>query len=401
MDRVKRFWNNLSIRTVLVIYTIFFMLLATFLTAVTLGLLSKTEGDITRRYDKTEYTVFRDDAGREVPMSIGVPDLVEEYTLQDQAKLVVVHIAQIATIPVYFGGGILLAAFLFYRNKLKKPIALINRSARKIAESDLDFSLRYDSKDEMGKLCASLETMRQALEENNRSMWRMMEERKRLNAAFAHDLRTPLTVLRGYADFLCQYVPEGKVGQEKLLATLSSISRHTQRLENYVQTMSETNKLEDVEIRAKKIRVSDLTGQIASTVEALKAQSAVEISVVNRTSVEYVCADAQVVLRVVENLLANALRFARQRVEIVLSLESGNLIIEVADDGDGFTPEALREAARPYYREGAVEPGRVHFGLGLYICKTLCERHGGQLVWCNGAQGGSRVTASFLTANES
>ncbi|GJM71848.1 hypothetical protein HMSSN036_40640 [Paenibacillus macerans] len=103
----------------------------------------------------------------------------------------VVHIAQIATIPVYFGGGILLAAFLFYRNKLKKPIALINRSARKIAESDLDFSLRYDSKDEMGKLCASLETMRQALEENNRSMWRMMEEHRRLNAAFAHDLRTP------------------------------------------------------------------------------------------------------------------------------------------------------------------------------------------------------------------
>lgn len=401
MDRVKRFWNNLSIRTVLVIYTIFFMLLATFLTAATLGILEKVDRAIVERYEVYDFTVFRDDAGREVPMSIGVPDLVEEYTLQDQAKLVVVHIAQIATIPVYFGGGILLAAFLFYRNKLKKPIALINRSAHKIAESDLDFSLRYDSKDEMGRLCASLETMRQALETSQRSMWRMMEERKRLNAAFAHDLRTPLTVLRGYADFLCQYVPEGKVGQEKLLATLSSISRHTLRLESYVHTMSETNKLEDMEIRAEKIRVSDLSGQIASAAEALKAQLAVEISIVNRISAEYVCADAQVVLRVVENLLSNALRFAHERVEIGLCLEGANLIAKVADDGDGFTPEALREAARPYYREGAVEPGRVHFGLGLYICKTLCERHGGQLVWCNGVQGGGRVTASFLTANES
>lgn len=335
MDRVKRFWNNLSIRTVLVIYTIFFMLLATFLTAATLGILEKVDRAIVERYEVYDFTVFRDDAGREVPMSIGVDKL--EYTPQDRIKAVVVHIAQIATIPVYFGGGILLAAFLFYRNKLKKPIALINRSAHKIAESDLDFSLRYDSKDEMGRLCASLETMRQALEENNRSLWRMMEERKRLNAAFAHDLRTPLTVLRGYADFLCQYVPEGKVGQEKLLATLSSISRHTLRLESYVHTMSETNKLEDVEIRAEKIRVSDLTGQIASAAEALKAQSAVEISIVNRISAESVCADAQVVLRVVENLLSNALRFAHERVEIGLCLEDPHLIAEVADDGHGFT----------------------------------------------------------------
>ncbi|UMV47783.1 HAMP domain-containing histidine kinase [Paenibacillus macerans] len=399
MDRVKRFWNNLSIRTVLVIYTIFFMLLATFLTAATLGILEKVDRAIVERYEVYDFTVFRDDAGREVPMSIGVDKL--EYTPQDRIKAVVVHIAQIATIPVYFGGGILLAAFLFYRNKLKKPIALINRSAHKIAESDLDFSLRYDSKDEMGKLCASLETMRQALEENNRSLWRMMEERKRLNAAFAHDLRTPLTVLRGYADFLCQYVPEGKVGQEKLLATLSSISRHTLRLESYVHTMSETNKLEDVEIRAEKIRVSDLTGQIASAAEALKAQSAVEISIVNRISAESVCADAQVVLRVVENLLSNALRFAHERVEIGLCLEDPHLIAEVADDGHGFTPEALREAARPYFREGAVEPGRAHFGLGLYICKTLCERHGGWLSWCNRGQGGARVTAKFLCTTES
>ncbi|MCM3700706.1 HAMP domain-containing sensor histidine kinase [Paenibacillus macerans] len=400
MDRVKRFWNNLSIRTVLVIYTIFFMLLATVSTFVTLGILSRTEGTISGRYEKYEYSVFRDNTGREVGMAIGVPERFE-YTPRDRFKLVSIHIAQVATIPVYYGGGILLAAFLFYRNKLKKPIELINRSARKIAESDLEFSLRYDSKDEMGKLCASLETMRQALETSQRSMWRMMEERKRLNAAFAHDLRTPLTVLRGYADFLCQYVPEGKVGQEKLIATLSSISRHTQRLENYVQTMSETNKLEDVEIRTEKIRVSDLTGQIASTAEALRAQSTVEISIMNRISAEYVCADAQVVLRVVENLLANALRFARERVEIGLSLEGGNLIIEVADNGDGFTPEALREAARPYYREGTVEPGHIHFGLGLYICKTLCERHGGQLAWFNQMQGGAQVTAQFLSAHES
>lgn len=404
MGRVKRFWNNLSIRTTLVIYTIFFMLLATLLTFVSLELLSRTDGAIISRYDKTEYTMFRDDAGRELPMAVGVPDPVEEYTPQDRVKLVVIHIAQLAVIPVFYGGCVLLAAFLFYRFKLKKPIELINRSARKIAESDLDFSLRYDSKDEMGKLCASLETMREALEQNHRSMWRMMEERKRLNAAFAHDLRTPMTVLRGYADFLSRYVPEGKIGQEKLLTTLSSISRHTQRLESYVQTMSETNKLEDVAIDSEKLRASELSGQIASIAEALKTRSAVDIRVVNRTGAKFVCADAKIVLRVVENLLANALRYAQQQIEIELRREgTSSLVVEVADDGHGFSPEALREAAKPYYREetGTGESDSVHFGLGLYICRTLCERHGGRLVLSNGERGGARVIASFSAVRES
>ncbi|WP_068783394.1 HAMP domain-containing sensor histidine kinase [Paenibacillus phocaensis] len=404
MGRVKRFWNNLSIRTALVIYTILFMLLATLLTFVSLGLLSRAEGAITSRYDKTEYTTFRDDAGRELPMAIGVSAQVEEYTSQDRAKLVIIHIAQLAAIPVFYGGCVLLAAFLFYRFKLKKPIELINRSARKIAESDLDFSLRYDSKDEMGKLCSSLETMREALEQNHRSMWRMMEERKRLNAAFAHDLRTPVTVLRGYADFLFRYVPEGRIGQEKLLTTLSSISRHTQRLESYVQTMSEMNKLEDVAIDFEKLRVSDLSGQIASIAEALKAQSDVDIRVVNRIGAEFVCADAKIVLRVVENLLSNALRYAREKIEVELRHEdTPHLIVEVADDGHGFSPEALREAAKPYYREeaGTDKSDSVHFGLGLYICRTLCERHGGRLVLSNGVRGGARVTASFSALHES
>lgn len=61
----------------------------------------------------------------------------------------------------------------------------------------------------MGALCASFEEMRRALWENNRVMWRQMEERKRLNAAFAHDLRTPLTVLRGYAGMLLHDLSEG------------------------------------------------------------------------------------------------------------------------------------------------------------------------------------------------
>ena len=93
---------------------------------------------------------------------------------------------------------IIAAALLFYRNKLKKPLAELMAASEKISNNDLDFSIEYDSKDELGQLCTSFEIMRTALANNFTEMWRQVEERKQLNAAFAHDLRTPLTVLKGY-----------------------------------------------------------------------------------------------------------------------------------------------------------------------------------------------------------
>lgn len=71
-----------------------------------------------------------------------------------------------------------------------------------ISNNNLNFSIKYDSKDELGELCSSFETMRFTLANNFSEMWRQMEERKQLNAAFAHDLRTPLTVLKGYNEIL-------------------------------------------------------------------------------------------------------------------------------------------------------------------------------------------------------
>lgn len=142
---------------------------------------------------------------------------------------------------MFFGICIVLSSLLFYRNKLKKPIEALSVASDKIAKNDLDFCVFYDSKDEMGQLCSNFEKMRAALEKNNREMWKSMEERKRLNAAFSHDLRTPLTVLRGYSDFIKNYLPQGKITEDKLIATFSTISENIFRLENYVKMMSEIN----------------------------------------------------------------------------------------------------------------------------------------------------------------
>lgn len=144
---------------------------------------------------------------------------------------------------------LLIPGTLFFRRHLKKPLQLLINGAQQIGENNLDFSVYYEEADEMGQLCNAFEKMRLSLQENNLQMWRQIEERKRLNAAFAHDLRTPLTVLKGQADMLLRFVPQQKMPEEKIVAAAATMKRHIGRLEEYVQTMNHLQRLEDIEVR--------------------------------------------------------------------------------------------------------------------------------------------------------
>ena len=107
------------------------------------------------------------------------------------------------------------------------------------------------------------------------------------------------------------------------------------------------------------------------------------------------CADAALILRVFDNLAANAARYAKTRVAAAFRRLGDALVLTVEDDGPGFSPEALKRAVEPYFRDKAAARDGEHFGLGLYICRTLAERHGGALTVENAPEGGARVRAVF------
>ena len=102
--------------------------------------------------------------------------------------------------------------------------------------------------------------------------------------------------------------------------------------------------------------------------------------------------DLPVVLQVAENLIANAARYAHSRVTVTLAC-APCFSITVADDGPGFGKEAMEKATAPFYRAEDT-PGGQHFGMGLHICRVLCEKHGGFLRLSNGG-GGAVVRAVF------
>lgn len=137
-------------------------------------------------------------------------------------------------------------ASIFYRLKLKEPLAALKKGASYIINNDLDFTIETKSQDELGQLCTAFETMRQTLQENNYTLWRQAEERRRLNAAFSHNLRNPVTVLKGSVKLAKSNVESDIEHSKQLMDNLLRMESYTSRIEQYVETMSRIQKLEDI-----------------------------------------------------------------------------------------------------------------------------------------------------------
>lgn len=293
--------------------------------------------------------------------------------------------------------GIILAAVLFYNHRLKAPMELLRREAVHITRGDLDYECAYDSKDEMGQLCGIFNEMRLQLGENYRKTWSMMEQQRRLNAAFAHDLRTPLTVLRGYTDFLSRYYPEGKVSDEQLCDNLRIMSQQVLRLMDFSNTMKDIHALESLEVKKRECPSGELEQMIRDTVSIMNGTNGIETSYVSLVKENRVWhLDCQIVMEVIENAFSNCLRYAKKKIEVTLE-ETGDgryLIVYIQDDGTGFSKEGLEMAANPYYRDKKEKEGN-HFGLGLYICSLFCKKHGGELELSNSISGGAIISATF------
>lgn len=295
----------------------------------------------------------------------------------------------------YSIGTIILVSWMFYRNKLEEPITIIQDGALHVSRGELDFDCTYTALDEMGELCGAFDSMRRRLIDNYQTTWNLMEEQRCLNAAFAHDLRTPLTVIRGYTEFLKTYYPTGKVSDESLTEYLTLIDDQVLRLRDFSNTMKEINTIEELEPKLKKQDVLALVKKIQETVQILDGMEGISFKFRQEVNgKQEIFADDAMIMEVIENLISNAMRYAKEGIEVYVDMseEGDYLQVYVQDDGPGFTKEGLEKASKPYFGE---KGKGGHFGIGLFICKVLCEKHRGRLDLSNSIEGGAICCASF------
>ena len=299
--------------------------------------------------------------------------------------------AAMVGLPVfYIAVGIGAAAAVYYRKKLREPIAQLQNGVERIQEDNLDFHIEYDGDDELGRLCCSMEKMRRELRQKHKALWESLEQRKLLNASVSHDLRTPITVLKGYLDYLEKNIPQDKLTEDMLLDTVSSMQGAVNRLELYVESVRDIEKIENIEIEKRSENVKLLLNELRSNVRQLAGNK--EIILSNDITVDKIQIDKGVFFRILENLLQNALRYAEKQVSINLSHKKDFLILTVKDDGKGFSAADLEKATTVFYSN---DKEKQHFGIGLSVCKILCEKHGGLLYVGNQKEKGAYVTAKL------
>ncbi len=385
MEPLKRRWRNLSLRKTLVVYITAAALLAVVLCEMTNDLCGMEIREIHAGYlDSMEKYYLTNERGERMGDGTYIGTDAFPLSPEDQRTVDILRALPRVTTPVWSALCILGAALLFYRNKLKRPLAELRLASEKISQNDLDFTVVVHNRDELGQLCASFETMRAALAQNFSEMWRQMEERKRLNAAFAHDLRTPLTVLKGHNEML-QFS-----GDEQTRATAVTMQRHISRLEHYVDTMSQLRRLEDTQPVYRQTPLKVLVASLYESGTILCEQAGKRFSMENRITSLSLPLDGDLISRVYGNLIANAVRYAASQVELCLEETAEGLLLSVSDDGPGFDKNSLEKATEPYFTGEKAD----HFGLGLYTSKILCEHHDGWLRIENTVSG-AKVTVFF------
>ncbi|EGT4675903.1 sensor histidine kinase [Clostridioides difficile] len=380
----------MSLKKAFFVLTLSSLIIASVLTTFAYILLNNLYNSIQDKYLKT-------------PINTGIITIVQnnvnQFSDYDKTLLNIINILQLVLPLIFFIGLLLLADIIFYKVKLKTPIEILNKGAMEISNNNLDFCLEYNNNDELGNLCNAFEKMRSELNKNNIKMWTMINDRKQLNAAFSHDLRNPLTVLKGYSNYLTKYIPTGKLSDEKILSTTQLISEHINRIEYYVENMSNAQRLEDLVVSKSMSNINKFIENLDENISIIAKQEGKSFTLKSQINNINLFFDENIILRVVENIISNAFRYARNNVSILIYLEQELLTFVIEDDGIGFSKESLKLALRPFYRDKTLNDSNAHFGMGLYISKILCEKHGGSISIENNSTNSAKITAKFSTRN--
>lgn len=290
---------------------------------------------------------------------------------------------------IYSVIGIMLCAWWFYRKKLSPPIQVLADATKHIKGQDLDFTVAYNSNDELGRLCTAFEEMRQALYDNNRQLWNMIEQRRILQASVAHDLRNPIAIIEGYVEYMQQCFTNGSLNDEKLQHTLSNLAITSKRLERYTDYIRDLNTIEETETKYSVVQLPDFLKNATESLSLIAGQHSLEIEYHSAVSECQVKLDEQIFYRIVENIFSNAIRFANSKVSFLYTFIDDVLTISITDDGKGFSKAMLCKKNTFLYSE---DKTGEHMGLGLATSRVLSQKHGGCLELSNVAPSGASVT---------
>ncbi len=271
-------------------------------------------------------------------------------------------------------------------NPIKRAIKRLTFTTNEIRKGNMDAELNYEDEDDFQELAHSIESMRQALQMSVKKQRILEVEKKELLANISHDLRTPVTSIRGYAQGLKDGVARTEETQREYLETIES---KTYMIESLLNDLSEITRFDTNNIKLNK-QVIDLKNFLMDCVEEL--ENDVE-KVGGKLSLHYIIKDTFVqvdpekLMRVFINIIGNSIKYRSQRpLEIVIlaNQDDDGVFINISDNGIGVPEAEIENIFDRFFRSDKSRNLNIKgSGIGLSICREIIASHGGK-IWATG-----------------
>ncbi len=290
-----------------------------------------------------------------------------------------------------------LAGLLLFHG-LSRRLRLLDAHAARVSAGQLDARVPDLGGDEIGSLADSLNDMTEELSEQRRQLEEAEAQRKRFLADVTHELSTPLTSIRGYAETLLD--PAVPVDEDENRAYLGHILDEGQRMGRLIDDLLDLARLEAGAANAFEPVELDLADLIRRQVERRKREwekAGAQLELVLPKQPVPTRLDGLRMEQVLDNLIGNAIRHAGDTAQVRVSLQTSSadrLQLQVEDDGPGFPEDELRFVFDRFYRG---DPARASggSGLGLAVVREIVRQHGGSIRAENRTEGGARITVEL------
>lgn len=263
-------------------------------------------------------------------------------------------------------------------------VHILTQAAENIKEGNLDFSIKARGCDEMTELCNAFEDMRVRLKNNAQDQLESEAEQKALISNIAHDLKTPITAIKGYAEGILDGVADTPEKQEKYIRTIYNKANDMNNLINELTLYSkiDTNK---IPYDFQKINVQNFFGDCVEELGMDLENQHIVLNYSNFVNEDVqIIADPEQLSRIINNIVSNSVKYMRASVKSVISLvirDVGDFVqIEISDNGKGIATKDLPYVFDRFFRADASRNSAAGgSGIGLSIVKKIVEDHGGKI----------------------
>lgn len=272
---------------------------------------------------------------------------------------------------------------LWIYNSMLRPLNGLSRATKRIRNGELNFSIKDETTDEIGTLCEDFEQMRIKLKEYIDKQQMYENNSREMISNISHDLKTPLTAIKGYTEGLMDGVADTKEKQDKYLKTIYSKANDMTLLVDELSLYSKID-CDSMPYNFKELNVEDYFADCMEEIALDTEVKGVRVSFFNylKPGVKVV-ADPEQVKRVIGNVISNSLKYIQKEkgiINIRLYEEKNGIRVEIEDNGKGITSEDLPYVFDRFYRTDASRNSSAKgTGLGLAIAKKIIEDHEGKI----------------------